>query len=157
MRKSRNTSGKTLISDARNALAQCAGVNVRLAERRITHFLEQRMSGTRLSLAQFGLLAHIAAAPEDTITALAERAGLDQSTLSRNLRGLEDAGLVEIVTAEKDLRRRAVWLTETGARQLEAALVEWRNAHGLLSKLMDSALARQLAAQTEALISQVEA
>jgi DNA-binding MarR family transcriptional regulator len=153
MRKPRGSSGKTLVSDARDALEQCAGVNVRLAERRITHFLEQRMSAASLSLAQFGLLAHIAAAHDDTITALAERVGLDQSTLSRNLRGLEDAGLVEIVTAEKDLRRRAVWLTETGARQLEAALVEWRNAHGVLSKLIDSALARQLAAETEALMA----
>jgi DNA-binding MarR family transcriptional regulator len=153
MRKSRGLSGKTLVSDARDALEQCAGVNVRLAERRITQFLEQRMSAASLSLAQFGLLAHTAAAHDDTITALAERVGLDPSTLSRNLRGLEDAGLVEIVTAEKDLRRRAVWLTETGARQLEAALVEWRNAHGVLSKLIDSALARQLAAETEALMA----
>lgn len=152
MSKAPSSSGKTLISDARSALAECAGVNVRLAERRITHFLERCMSGSNLSLAQFGLLAHIAAAHDDTITALAERMGLDQSTLSRNLRGLEDAGLVEIVTAEKDLRRRAVWLTETGARQLEAALAEWRNAHSLLSKLIDSALARQLAAETEALM-----
>ena len=65
--------------------------------------------------------------------------------------------LVEIVTAEKDLRRRAVWLTETGARQLEAALVAWRNAHSLLSKLIDSALARQLAAETEALAARADA
>lgn len=111
------------------------------------------MRGASLSLAQFGLLAHIATAHDDTISGLAERVGLDQSTLSRNLRGLEDAGLVEIVTAEKDLRRRAVWLTETGARQLEAALVEWRNAHSQLSKLIDSALARQLAAETDALMA----
>jgi DNA-binding MarR family transcriptional regulator len=153
MKKPRSSSGKTLVGDARDALAQCAGVNVRLAERRITHFLERRMSGASLSLAQFGLLAHIAAAHDDTITALAERVGLDQSTLSRNLRGLEDSGLVEIVTAEKDLRRRAVWLTETGARQLEAALVEWRNAHDILSRLMDGGLARKLAAETEALMA----
>jgi DNA-binding MarR family transcriptional regulator len=142
---------KTLVSDARAALAQCAGVNVRLAERRITHFLDQRMSDAGLSLAQFGLLAHIAAARDDTITALAARAGLDQSTLSRNLRGLEQAGLVEIVTTEKDLRRRAVWLTEAGARRLEGAMASWRTAHAALSRLIDAGLARQLAAETEAL------
>lgn len=142
---------KTLVNDARAALAQCAGVNVRLAERRITHFLEQHMGGAGLSLAQFGLLAHIAAAQEDTISALAARAGLDQSTLSRNLRGLEEAGLVEIVSTETDLRRRAVWLTETGARRLEGALARWRVAHAALSRLIDGALARRLAAETEAL------
>jgi MarR family len=49
---------------------------------------------------------------DDTIGALAERVGLDQSTLSRNLRGLEQDGLVEIAIVENELRRRAVWLTE---------------------------------------------
>ena len=62
-----------------------------------------------------GLMTHIAAAGDDTIGALAERAGLDPSTSSRNRRGLEREGLVEIAIVEKDLRRRAVWLTEAGA------------------------------------------
>lgn len=147
----KNGRRRTLVNDARAALAQCAGVSARLAERRITHFLEQHMGDAGLSLSQFGLLAHIAAAHDDTITALAARVGLDQSTLSRNLRGLEEAGLVEIVAAETDLRRRAVWLTEAGARRLESALASWRTAHAALSRLMDSALARRLATETEAL------
>jgi DNA-binding MarR family transcriptional regulator len=41
-------------------------------------------------------MAHVAAAPDNTLGALAARTGLDQSTLSRNLHGLERAGLVEI-------------------------------------------------------------
>ncbi len=55
------------------------------------------MKDSGLTLAQFGLLASIAAASNDTIGDLARRTGLDQSTLSRNLRLLEDAGLVETV------------------------------------------------------------
>ena len=57
------------------------------------------MQGSGLSITQFGLMAQIAAAPDDTLGALAERTGLDQSTLSRNLRALETAGLVEIAIA----------------------------------------------------------
>ena len=83
---------KTLVRDAQAALAGCAGWASRLAARRITNFLAERMQGSGLSLAQFGLMAQIAAAPDDTLGALAERTGLDQSTLSRNLRGLEAAG-----------------------------------------------------------------
>ena len=90
------------------------------------------MQGTGLSLAQFGLMTHIAAAGDDTISALAERAGLDQSPLSRNLRSLERAGLVEIAMVEQDLRRRAVWLTEAGAQCLQAAIPAWRRAHAAL-------------------------
>ena len=144
---------KTLVTDAREVLARCAGVNLRLAERRVTHFLDVRMRDTGFTLAQFGLLAHIAAARDDTITALAERMGLDQSTLSRNLRGLEDAGLIEIAIAEQDLRRRMVWLTETGARRLEAAVTAWRAAQATLSKRLPVDAIRQLAAETEALVA----
>jgi len=110
------------------------------------------MAASSLSLAQFGLLAQIAAAPDDTLGALAERTGLDQSTLSRNLRGLEAAGLVEIAIAEDDQRRRAVWLTEEGARQLEAALPVWRDAHAALAERFDPRLALKLGAASEALV-----
>lgn len=139
---------KTLVTDARAAVEMCAGTNARLAARRITRFLEARMRETDLSIAQFGLMTHVAAARDDTIGGLAERIDLDQSTLSRNLRSLERAGLVEIAIVEKDLRRRAVWLTETGARRLEAAMPVWRAAHAALSSFVDPDAVRELAAAT---------
>jgi DNA-binding MarR family transcriptional regulator len=142
---------KTLHDDARQAIEACAGWNSRLAARRITQFLEKRMTGSGLTIAQFGLMAHIAAASDDTLGALAERLGLDQSSLSRNLHALERDGLVEIVSAERDQRKRAVWLTETGARRLEAAIPIWRSAHAALTQALDPALARRLAIASEAL------
>ena len=143
---------KTLVRDARAAVAACAGWASRLAARRITNFLEERMQGSGLSLAQFGLMAQIAAAPDDTLGALAERTGLEQSTLSRNLRGLEAAGLVEITVTGEDQRRRAVWLTEQGARRLEAAIPVWREAHEALAERFDPRLALRLGAATERLV-----
>jgi len=143
---------KSLVRDARAAVEACAGWASRLAARRITNFLEERMAGSGLTLAQFGLLGQIAAAPDDTLGALAERTGLDQSTLSRNLRGLEALGLVEIAVAAEDQRRRAVWLTEEGARRLEAALPILRHAQADLAKRLDPRLALQLAAASEALV-----
>jgi DNA-binding MarR family transcriptional regulator len=144
---------KTLVRDARAALAACACWSSRLAARRITNFLEERMAGSGLSIIQFGLMAQVAAAPDDTLGALAERIGLDQSTLSRNLRALELAGLVEIAIAEADQRRRAVWLTEEGARRLQAAIPVWRDAHGELGKRMDPGIALRLGAATDQLIA----
>jgi DNA-binding MarR family transcriptional regulator len=151
MAQARQAGRKTLVTDARAAVRNCAGLNIRLAERRITRFLEERMRAADLSLAQFGLMAHVAAASDDTIGALAERLGLDQSTLSRNLRGLERAGLVEIAIVETDLRRRAVWLTETGARRLEAAMPFWRRAHAALAELVETARVLRIAEATAAL------
>jgi DNA-binding MarR family transcriptional regulator len=129
----------------------CAGWNSRLAARRITQFLDRELAESGVTVAQLGLMAQIAVASDDTLGALALRTGLDQSTLSRNLRTLEHEGLVEIAVVETDLRRRMVWLTETGARRLEAAIPIWRRAHARLAKLMSPDLARQLAEATEAL------
>lgn len=130
----RRQAPKTLRSDARSALASCAGWNLRLAARRATQFMEQRMAEAGVSFSQFGLLAEIACAEDDTVSALAGRMGLDQSTLSRTLRTLEAEGLVEITIVESDQRKRMVWLTEKGARRLETALAAWRQAHTALAK-----------------------
>ena len=53
---------------------------------------------------------------------------------------------------ESDLRRRAVWLTETGARRLEAAIPLWRKAQAKLAKLLSLELPPRLADQSEMLI-----
>ncbi len=151
MTKKAQPSKKTLVAEARAAIESCAGWNARLAARRITQFLDKRMEPSGLGIAQFGLMAQVAAARDDTLGALALRTGLDQSTLSRNLRNLERDGLVEIAITTNDLRRRAVWLTEKGAKALESALPIWRQAHEELAGLMEIELAHRLASETEAL------
>ena len=142
---------ETLIADVRAAVDACAGWNARLAARRITGFLNRRMQDSSLSLAQFGLMAQIAAARDGGLSELAQRTGLDQSTLSRNLQVLEGAGLVEIATDDTDARRRAVRLTGKGMQGLEAGLTDWKRAHGELAKRLDPEAARRLARATEAL------
>jgi DNA-binding MarR family transcriptional regulator len=151
MRKPTQAIARSLVADARAAVDACAGWNARLAARRITGFLNRRMQGSGLSLAQFGLMAQIASAHDDTLGALAQRTGLDQSTLSRNLQVLEASGLIEVATGDKDARRRAVWLTEKGALSLEASLADWRRAHGELAERIDPDAARRLAIAAEAL------
>jgi DNA-binding MarR family transcriptional regulator len=144
---------KTLRTDARALVESCAGWNSRLAARRISQFLDRELQETGLSAAQLGLMAQVAAAADDTLGALARSTGLEQSTLSRNLRTLEGQGLIEIAVVESDLRRRAVWLTETGARRLEAAIPLWRKAHSKLAKRLTADLPRRLADQTEMLVT----
>lgn len=143
---------KRLRTDAVTLLESCAGLGSRLVARRITQMLEQEIAGAGLTLAQLGLMAQVAAAPDDTIGALAVRTGLDQSTLSRNLRSLEAEGLVEIAVVESDLRRRAVWLTESGARRLEKAIPVWRKANERLSRMVSTNLVFQLARETDVVV-----
>jgi len=142
---------KTLRTDARALVENCAGWNSRLAARRITAFLDRELADLGLTAAQLGLMAQIAALTDDTLGALAQRSGLEQSTLSRNLRTLEREQLIEITLVETDLRRRAVWLTETGARRLEAAIPVWREAQARLAQVVPTDIVRQLVDQSEAL------
>lgn len=139
---------KRLRTDAVDLVADCAGLGSRTVARRITHFLERELAETGLTMAQLGLLAQIAATSDDTIGALATRTGLDQSTLSRNVRILEADGLVEITTVQTDLRRRCVWLTEHGASRLERAIPIWRRALDKLGKHISLDLLHKLARQT---------
>jgi DNA-binding MarR family transcriptional regulator len=144
---------KTLRTDAAAMVAECAGSNSRLAARLITQLLDNELAATGLSVAQLGLLAHVAATSDDTLSALAQRTGHEQSTLSRNLRTLEDDGLVEIAAVEGNLRRRMVWLTEAGARRLEAAIPVWRSAQAKLARQIPPRLARQLAEAARAMMA----
>jgi DNA-binding MarR family transcriptional regulator len=142
---------KTLRSDARALVEACPCGNLRLAARRVTQFLDRELAPSGLGVAQLGLMARIAADEDDTLGALALRTGLDQSTLSRNLRTLEGAGLVEIAVVETDLRRRMVWLTEAGVRRLDAAIPLWRVANARLVGHLSADLARRLARESESL------
>lgn len=145
----RKPPSRTLREDTRAAIAHCPGWNARLAARRITREMDAALAPTGLSLAQIGLMAVIAVAEDDRLGALSRRAGLDPSTLTRNLQSLTREGLVEIVTAEKDQRRRAVWLTEAGVRRLETALPLWRKAQDKLAALQEAA--RTIAIESQAL------
>jgi DNA-binding MarR family transcriptional regulator len=135
---------KTLRADARALVETCPGALSRWAARQNTQFLDRALEPAGISSAQLALMAQIAAAEDDTLGALAGRVGLEQSTLSRNLRILETAGLIEITKVEGDRRRRAVWLTETGARRLEAAVPLWRRAQAAVARQVPPTLTRRL-------------
>lgn len=144
-------SRKTLRTDVRALVEACPAWNSRLAARLITQILDRRIAECGLTGPQLGLMAQIALAEDDTLGALARRTGLEQSTLSRNLRTLENEGLVEITLVESDLRRRAVWLTEAGARKLEAAVPVWQRAQAAIAARLFPGLAKRLAIEAEAL------
>ena len=147
----RRQSGRSLRDEALRALDADLGTQARLAARRITAVFDRALAASALTHAQFGLMCLIASAADDTVGALAVRAGVDPSTMSRNLEPLVAAGLVEVVTAEADRRRRAVWLTEAGIASLQGALPVWRAAQGELESTLGGSLCARLARSAERL------
>jgi DNA-binding MarR family transcriptional regulator len=83
---------------------------------------------------QFGLLANLLGAsfrrPDGlSIGAIAERLGMDPTTLNRNLKPLRARGLVKDQSDPSDGRLRIVQITEKGRRELNDAMGLWRQAH----------------------------
>ncbi|WP_316154641.1 MarR family winged helix-turn-helix transcriptional regulator [Cupriavidus sp. BIC8F] len=136
----RKQGARTLRADAAAVLDVDLGWWSRLLARRITAELDEALASSGLSSTQFGLMCLIASATDDTLGALAQRAGLNQSTMSRNVDQLVSTGLVEVVMSEADRRRRAVWLTEAGAFKLQQALALWQPGHRALRQKLGSEL-----------------
>ena len=105
----------------------CAGT--RLAARRLTQLYEESLRPMSLTPAQFELLSDLAALPGRTQAALAESLGLDQTTLSRNVKLLLARGCLERSTSAHDRRQSAYELTRAGHELLRHAVPLWQAAH----------------------------
>jgi DNA-binding MarR family transcriptional regulator len=106
---------------------------------RVLPGLAEQSGGSRLTRATFELLAVIYRYGPLRVSELVQRVGVDQSTVSRQIRPLEELGLV--VRSEDAADRRVVWLDATDAgmdvmrklrrrvnRNVEAALASWSPA-----------------------------
>ena len=117
--------------DARE-LAQCSCLRLRRITRRITHIYDRLLEPSGLTVNQFGLLGRLYGASQRgellAIGALAERVGMDTTTLNRSLKPLERAGLIANTSDPNDRRVRAVTITNAGKKKLLAALPKWREA-----------------------------
>ncbi|MDR3669370.1 MAG: MarR family winged helix-turn-helix transcriptional regulator [Holophaga sp.] len=109
----------------------CHCLNTRRASRAITQFYEDYLEPCALTLAQLSLLRQTAGLEGGTIHQLAERMRIDRTTLNRNLKPLQEAGLVGI-EAGSDCRTRQVRLTPAGEAALTRGWALWGEAQEAL-------------------------
>jgi len=107
--------------------AHCSCFRLRRAARRLSQVYDQALRPSGLRGTQYSLLSHVLHADGLSVTDLAERMAMERTTLTRNLRPLQKAGLVRI-EAGADRRSRAVRITARGRQAYEAALPLWRAA-----------------------------
>jgi len=105
----------------------CACFNLRKTTRVITQFYDHCLNPSGIRITQFSLLVSMAAEPTQTLTQLATNLVMDRTTLTRNLKPLEKAGLIQSVSA-KDRRSKAYALTEKGQEAVKVAIPLWHNA-----------------------------
>lgn len=78
--------------------------------------------------------------------ALADLMGMDRTTLTAALKGLERRGYVETGREPKDRRTRRLSLTDSGRAALEAGLPIWRAEHARIEEEITPAKAGALRA-----------
>lgn len=111
---------------ARDFYAACVCLGLQRAARGIARRYDEALRPTGLTSGQFSLLSSLLREEATPLGALADLLGLDRTTLNRNLRPLEDDGLVETVPDPKDARVRRIQLTKSGRKRVEAARPLWR-------------------------------
>jgi DNA-binding MarR family transcriptional regulator len=105
----------------------CACSALRRVTRAVTQHYERHFRGTGLRVTQFTILATLAQTGPLSISELSAKLGLERTTLSRNLRLIENKGWVSAL-AHDDQRVRKMTLTAKGRKKAANALTVWGRA-----------------------------
>lgn len=106
----------------------CSNFRLRQADRVVSRFYDGHIQPrTGLKTSQYSLLSHIASLQPVQPAALAQRMGLEPSTLTRNLQPLIAQGWVAMGPGA-DGRSRSISLTEAGLAKRTEAQRAWKAA-----------------------------
>ncbi len=114
----------------------CTCSALRRVSRAVTQHYERAFRGTGLRATQFTLLATLIQTGPIPLGRLAEMAGLERTTLTRNLRPLEKRGLIRS-EAEQDGRVRRVAIAPDGERLALELLPAWQRAQASVAAVLE--------------------
>lgn len=118
-----------------DVIRRCVAGRVLRASRLVNRYYDDALRPTGLTITQFSLLIVIAKYEPRSISEVAEMMNLDRTSLSRNLKPLEKAGLVHRGN-EGSQRRRRVLLTTLGLKKLQEAKPYWRAAQDRMEAVL---------------------
>lgn len=133
--------------------ATCACFAVRRAARVITQHYDRALRPSGLRVTQFTLLTMLSLGGPLPLSRVAERLGMERTTLTRNLKLLLDAGLIGVEHGD-DRRVRTVFITPKGHRAAVAALPDWRRAQRDVAGQLSTGVFDSLADVTQRLSSE---
>ena len=105
----------------------CTCFRLRRAARQISRAYDAVLRPSGLKITQFTLMVALERSGDISISGLADRLGMERTTLTRNIRPLVEKGFLH-ASAEGYKRTRTLSLTREGRRQLEAAFPLWQQA-----------------------------
>src|SRR5262249_12809124 len=86
---------------------------------------------------------------------LARVLAMDPTTMTRNLRPLEAAGLLRVARSPEDARVRYVFLTRPGERKVEEAFPMWERAEEMIRRLIGGDRADRLRGELGRLVEAI--
>ncbi len=139
----KRSQGAAPLSAYREPARTCLCFNLRKTARAVTQHYDEALRPAGLKTTQFSVLVATTMAGRTTMNRLAEALVMDRTTLTRNLRPLEQDGLIAIVPG-RDRREREVTLTSRGQERLAKALPLWRRAQTQTVSRLGGARAERL-------------
>ncbi|MGP1255911.1 MAG: MarR family winged helix-turn-helix transcriptional regulator [Kiloniellales bacterium] len=116
-----------LTAGADLARQSCACFVLRQAARKITRLYESELSQAGLKPGQFSILTALVLHEEVAFSVLADKLGMDRTSLSRALRPLERDGLITL-SPEGPKRRRSARIAAAGRERYAEAFPLWQRA-----------------------------
>jgi DNA-binding MarR family transcriptional regulator len=110
----------------------CTCFRLRRAARQVSQVYDRELAAVDLSLNEYSILRRAEPQPR-TLGELAATAGMDRSTLTRNLQPLIDAGWLKETRGE-DARQRVIAITTAGRKRIAKAMPHWQSAQQRLEK-----------------------
>jgi DNA-binding MarR family transcriptional regulator len=132
-------------------LGFCACADVRRVARKLTSLYDLALAPAEITITQYSLLASIGRAGQLSHTALAEKLGMDRTTLTRNLRPLIEAQWVAVARGE-DRRQHLLQLTASGRKKLNRCVPLWEE----IQRQFVSEIGAQPLQELRTLLRQVE-
>ncbi len=105
----------------------CLCLAARNQAQRLTRLFDEKLRPFELTINQYSLLTALILGGPTTVSEMADRLGVERTTLTRNL-ALVSARQLVAVNAGEDARERVITLTPKGWAVAEAALPAWKAA-----------------------------
>lgn len=116
----------------------CMCESLRRATRMVTRMYDDALRPVGLRITQFSILAHLRGSEAMRVRDLAGGLQLEETTLTRNLRLLEEEGWVT-TRAGEDRREKYITLTKAGQQVLAKAVPLWRAVQERLQERVSTA------------------
>jgi DNA-binding MarR family transcriptional regulator len=116
----------------------CAALRARMAARKLTRLYDRALRPVDLKITQFTLLIAVEEGRATSLSALADMLALERSSLVRNVKLLEEAGLIDAAPTGEG-RSLGLKLTKAGRKKLTDALPLWKEAQDAVERALGPA------------------